>query len=43
MDFSLIIPAFIAGVLLLTDKLSVLIAYFYQWFDFIYESLLDYL
>lgn len=32
------------GVLLLTNKLGVWIAYFYQWFDFInYESLLDYL
>lgn len=32
------------GILLLTDKLGVWIAYFYQWFDFInYESLLDYL
>lgn len=32
------------GILLLTNKLGVWIAYFYQWFDFInYESLLDYL
>lgn len=32
------------GILLLTNKLGVWIAYFYQWFDFIhYERLLDYL
>jgi len=32
------------GILLFTNKLSVWIAYFYQWFDFInYERLLDYL
>lgn len=32
------------GALLLTNKLGVWIAYFYQWFNFInYESLLDYL
>ena len=32
------------GILLLTNKLGVWIAYFYQWFDFInYESLLDFL
>jgi len=32
------------GILLLTNKLGVWIAYFYQWFNFInYESLLDYL
>lgn len=32
------------GVLLLTNKLGVWIAYFYQWFDFInYDRLLDYL
>lgn len=32
------------GILLLTNKLGVWIAYFYQWFNFInYEKLLDYL
>ena len=32
------------GILLLTNKLGVWIAYFYQWFDFItYDRLLDYL
>lgn len=32
------------GILLLTNKLGVWVAYFYQWFDFInYERLLDYL
>lgn len=32
------------GILLLTNKLGVWIAYFYQWFNFInYERLLDYL
>lgn len=32
------------GILLLTNKLGIWIAYFYQWFNFInYDSLLDYL